>query len=157
MTKAAKRTARDALRGRMGKERFDTLVRELVELHRAAVPMLVASVFGLEGPLRHALRGDLCLQGWKWRDADFAAREIMATVYGRLRVQRPPWAEGQREWTISAGDLIERTRCANCHGKLPPENWKFCSRGCATVYHDRLSDRRHADEERTAALASRWI
>lgn len=152
------RRRRDALRGQFGRERFEALVQELVALHRLALEVgQIPSAFNLEGVLRHALRSDLALQGWRWIDADFAAREVLAVVYGRLRVERPSWDQGQREWTQHAGTLIERERCANCHGMIPPGNYKFCCRHCAKAFHDRLSDRRHAKEETVRRMASRWI
>lgn len=152
------RQQRDALRGRLGKDRFDRLAGELVSLHRLALETrAVASVFGLEGTLRAAVRADLVLQGWRWRDADLVACGVLAEVYRRLRAERPDWAEGQPEWVRLPGVLIERTRCAKCHGRLPEGHSKFCSRICATTYHDRLATIRAADEARVSKMASRWI
>jgi hypothetical protein len=152
------RQRRDALRGRFGQERFAALVKELVELHRLALDSgAIVSPFNLEGTLRHAIRGDLVLQGWAWRDADFAGKEILGAVYMRLRARRPGWNEGQPEWTISAGDLIERTRCQNCHAKLPEGHFKFCCQTCAQASHARLARRREMDEETTARTVASWI
>src|SRR5690606_11006107 len=112
--------ARDARRGKLGKGRFDILVKELVAVIRLAFEAgATATLFGLEGPLRHGIRSDLCRQGWGWDDADQMAREMLATAFRAANATRPSWEEGQLEWSIQAGTLIERSRCIRCHGPLP--------------------------------------
>ena len=123
------RARRDALKGRIGRTRHETLVRELVAVHRLCRNGGVIVVwFALEGTLRHAIRSDLCLQGWRWSEADLAAKDILEAVYRRLRAERPPWIEGQPEHVALPGLQIERTRCAKCRAKLPEGHSKFCSR-----------------------------
>lgn len=62
--KREERRQRDARRGRLGQGVFEALVKELSATIRLAFEVGAAgSLFGLEGPLRHGIRSDLCLQG----------------------------------------------------------------------------------------------
>ena len=151
------RNERDARRGRLGPGRFDALVRELAGVIRLAFEAgATGSLFGLEGPLRHAIRSDLCLQGWRWKDADAMAREMMDEAFRAVRATRPTWNEGQPEWTIPANTLIERTRCVRCGKPLPEGHHKFCSDLCASAHGKRLASIREADEARAVLMAIRW-
>ncbi|PTE15990.1 hypothetical protein [Pseudogemmobacter blasticus] len=150
------RRERDARRGRLGRGRFDQLVRELAGVIRLAFEAgATGSLFGLEGPLRHGIRADLCLQGWHWHDADQMARELMDEAFKAVRATRPSWNEGQREWTVEAGTLIERTRCAHCGKPLPEGHHKFCRTTCANVYHSRLSRLKDGAETAVVRIAVR--
>ena len=150
------RNERDARRGRLGPGRFDALVRELAGVIRLAFEAgATGSLFGLEGPLRHAIRSDLCLQGWRWKDADAMAREMMGEAFRAVRATRPTWNEGQPEWTIPANTLIERTRCVRCGKPLPEGHHKFCSDLCASAHGKRLASIREADEARAVLMAIR--
>lgn len=114
------------------------------------------SLFGMEGPLRHAIRADLCLQGWRWREADLMARKMLDEAFRAVHAIRPAWDEGQLEWTIHAGTLIERTRCIRCHKPLPEGHHKFCGKLCASSHSKRLTSIREAQEDRAVTLAIRW-
>jgi hypothetical protein len=150
----SERRARDARRSRLGRERYSALVKDLATVIRLAFAAgATASPWGLEGPLRAAIRCDLCLQHWRWHQADTLAREALEDAFHIVRAVRPAWNEGQREWTIEAGTLIERTRCARCHKKLPAGHHKFCSRLCSTSHAARLSRFRQADEEAAVQMA----
>jgi hypothetical protein len=152
------RSERDARRGKLGRGRYATLVREMAAVIRLAFEAgATASLFGLEGPLRHGIRSDLCLQGWPWKLADLMAREMLEDAFRTVNATRPSWNEGQLEWTIEAGTLIDRTRCVRCHGPLPEGRPKFCSDLCKTSHHSDLSDLRAADEDRAIRIAMRLI
>ncbi|GAB1364678.1 hypothetical protein MASR1M32_39140 [Rhodobacter sp.] len=154
----AERRERDARRGRLGRGRFDNLVKGLVAVIRLAFEeKKIGSLFGLEGPLRHAIRSDLCLQGWTWRDADQMAREMLDETFRALRATRPTWNEGQLEWTIPTNILIERSNCIRCHKPLPEGHHKFCSRLCATGHHRALSYLKSRSEVQAMDLAVRRI
>lgn len=116
-----------------------------------------ASLFAHEAEFTAELRSSFCLLGWPWSIADQAARDLVGQALRRINAQRPSWAEGQREWTVQAGTLIERTRCAKCHAKLPEGHTKFCTRMCATTYHDRLVAIRRSDRDLISRLAVGWI
>ncbi len=151
------RRERDRLRGRLGPGRFDALVQELAGVIRLAFEAgATASLWGLEGPLRHAIRSDLCLQGWKWKAADQMARDVLDEAFRRVRANRPTWEEGQPEWVIHEGLLIERTRCANCHKPLPEGHYKYCSKLCSDVSSARA--RRHGEmtEEQVQKTVAKW-
>ena len=152
------RQARDARRGRHGKGVFDALVRQLAGTIRLAFEAgATATLFGLEGPLRHGIRSDLCLQGWRWRDADAMARELLDMAFMVVRATRPSWNEGQPEWTTPANTLIKRTRCVRCHGPLPEEHFKFRRDLCRINHHDRLARLRQAGEDLAVVMAIRTI
>lgn len=154
----AARREREARRGRLDKGRFDLLVKELVAVIRLAFAAgATATLFGLEGPLRAGIRADLCRQGWRWQDADDMAREMLDEAFRAVRATRPGWDEGQPEWTIHAGTLIERTRCARCHAPLPEGHHKFCSNVCAASYNQRFTRLKQAQGEKAVMLATRWI
>lgn len=142
------RRALKAWRARLGRGRYADLVKEIAELIRHSFEAGdISSPFGLEGALWHSIRGDLCLQGWRWLDADRMAREMLSDAFSALKVERPDWKEGQLEWTIEAGTLIERTRCMRCHVPLPEGHYKFCSNLCGTNHSRTLSRQRQEYED----------
>lgn len=142
------RCARDARRARMGEKRYRALVLNLACVIRLAFQeRAVGSLWGLEGPFRAAIRSDLCLQLWAWPHADAIAKEALDDAFRFLGAVRPTWYEGQPEWAIEAGTLIERTRCARCHKPLPEGHHKFCSRLCSSTHAAHLSRLRQADED----------
>lgn len=117
----------------------------------------IASLFGLEGPLRSAMRADLCLRGWHWNDADQAARDVVAVAHSLLGAERPDWYEGQPEYVIAAGVLIERTRCAWCHKKLPEGRPKYCSDICRAAQNAEMNRRRALSDVEAANRAARYL
>lgn len=149
---------RDARRGRLGPGRFDGLVKELAGAIRLAFEAgITASLFGLEGPLRAEIRADLCRQKWRWQDADDMARELLDNAFRVVRANRPSWNEGQLEWTIHAGTLIERSSCARCHKPLPEGRRRFCSDLCGNNHHSHIANLKEMDEDRVVMSAIRWI
>lgn len=145
---AAERKASKAFRARLGRGRYADVVKEIAEaIQQAFEARNISTLFGLEGPLRHKIRAELCLQRWRWIDADRMALEMLADAFTSLKAERPEWNEGQLEWTIEAGTLIERTRCVRCHNPLPEGHYKFCSRLCNTSHSGRMSVLRKAGEE----------
>lgn len=154
MMRKERNRERDALRGQVGAGRFQALVGDLVGAVRLAFETeQTASIFGLEGPLRAGLRADFCRQGWGWNTADMTARELLAEVFARIGAERPTWNEGQPEWAIEAGTLIERTRCVRCHAPLPEGHYKFCSRLCNTSHAAFMHRKRQASEDQAVWLA----
>lgn len=152
------RRKRDARRGRLGPGRYDALVAELVRCVKLAFEAgATGSLFGMEGPLRHEIRSDLCLQAWNWVEANSMARELLDDAFRRARASRPTWEEGQPEWVIHEGLLIERTFCANCFKPLPDGRPKFCCDLCSTASRGRAAKRHRMTEEKIATLASGWI
>lgn len=148
------RRERDARRGRMGESRYNALVKELARVIRLAFEAgATGSLWGLEGPLRAGLRSDLCLQGWGWQSADLAARDVLEDAFRLAGAIRPTWNEGQPEWTIEAGTLVERTFCANCRKPLPDGRPKFCSDLCQSAFNRRLNFRKAASEDVAVKLA----
>lgn len=89
-----------------------------------------ASKYEFEAFCRHDLRSRLCLEGWRWSEADTAAADVVGTALNRIGAERPTWKQGQPEYTQEGFAPIERTRCVSCGDNLPEENRLFCSRTC---------------------------
>lgn len=116
------------------------------------------TIFAFEGAIRAAIRSRLCIRGWDWQDADFAAAGVVGAALNVIGAQRPTWQEGQPDWVNDAGAKIDRVSCAHCGRTLPEGHWKFCSELCKDAYHGRmarLQARRdlEASEEFNASLA----
>lgn len=152
------RRQRDARRGRLSQVIYLRLVADLAGVIQMAFEAgATASLWGMEGPLRHAIRSDLCLRGWKWLEAEKMARDVLEDAFRKVNAKRPDWEEGQPEWAIATNILIERTLCVNCHKPLPGGHWKFCGDLCASNHSRRLNYRKEADEDRAISLAIRSI
>jgi len=148
--------AADAARGRLAKMRREELTGRLCRITRQALEEgRIATPLAYEGVFRQTIRACLCLEGWRWQAADEAACNTVSVALSTLQAKRPSWNEGQREYTIERGTLIERTRCANCGKKLEGEQAKFCSRACAQAYNARLNRLREANESWAAKMAAR--
>lgn len=121
------------------KRRQEALVGSVASVLKAGQPTLFAN----EGACRHGVRGSLCLQGWPWREADEAAAEIVRVALHRVGAVRPNWQQGQPEYTEDGHSPVERTRCVNCGGGLPPTtngaNRRFCGPVCRTVHANRIA------------------
>lgn len=109
---------------------------------------VTASMFAYESLFIAKIRARFCLIGWPWSLADRAARDLVEQALHLTGAERPSWDEGQREWTLSPGLLIERTRCVRCHGKLPEGHFKFCSELCGNAHRLRLLRLREMNEVR---------
>jgi len=152
------RRERERLRGRLGQNRFGALAGEIARVIRLAFEAGdTGSPFGLEGALRAGIRADLCLAGWRWQTADAMARDLLDEAFRRARAVRPTWYEGQKEWTMHEGLLIERTRCVRCHKSLPAGHRKFCSDLCAGAHHHRLANLRKASEDVAMKIATKSL
>jgi len=152
------RKERDAQRGRLGPGRADALVRQLAAAIQLAFEAgATATLFGLEGPLRHAIRSDLCLQGWSWTEADSMARDMLEQAFRAARASRPAWNEGQKEWTLDGGTLIGHTRCIRCCKPLPEGHFKYCSHLCTSAHHNAIARIKNANEDQAVKLAIRSI
>lgn len=154
MMRKERNRERDARRGKVGRGRFEALANDLGRIILLAFQTgQIASIFGLEGPLRAGLRADLCRQGWGWLAADLTARDLLSEIFTRIGAKRPDWYEGQPEWTIEAGTLIERTRCVRCQAPLPEGHYKFCSRMCSASHAAFMHRKRQASEDLAVHLA----
>lgn len=141
---------------RMNADRRRGIVERTVRILKEGDP----TRFAFEAVCRHAIRSKLCLEGWKWQEADAVAVEIVATALRQIGARRPSWAEGQPEFLqLGAGAQIERTRCVRCRKPLPEDHRKFCSTLCANAHHMHLAAVREAEEadayDRVAGYRSR--
>lgn len=138
----------DTISTKIRKTRFEILTDHVARTIRKSYEAgEIASVFGLEGPLRASIRANLCRQGVRWQDADDTARQVLASAFRTLRASRPDWDEGQPEWAIHAGTLIERTLCIRCKTPLPAGHYKFCGDLCASAHFHMMEKRKLATEQ----------
>lgn len=122
----------------LNSDRQKHLINQVLEILKQGAP----TVFCFEGACRRGLRSSLCLQGWSWDAADFAAAQIVSRALARLGAERPNWQQGQPEWTQDGFSPIERTRCIYCGGVIPPEKIarsviaevKYCSDQCGNIH-----------------------
>lgn len=161
LLRAERRRERDAIRGRMGEDRHRALVLKVTSIIRTELAEgRIATPFGLEGPMRHAIRGKLCLQGWAWADADEAAKLVLSESFVMIRAERPAWKEGQPEWVTHGGELIERSRCARCGTPLPESDVisrrKYCGTICRRSHNDHLNRLRAADADKAVGLVVKF-
>lgn len=152
------RREREARRGQLGPRRYSRLVKDIVDVICLAFEAgATATLWGLEGPLRAGIRSDLCRSGWGWLAAELLTRDILDEAFRKAGAQRPDWNEGQPEWVIPAGMVIERTRCVRCCGPLPEGHFKFCSRTCSAVYNNHFSYLRKAQQDQAIEMAIRSL
>lgn len=110
------------------------------------------SPFAFEAVIRAWLRSHLCMLGWQWADADFAAEGVTEGAVNRIGARRPTWKEGQPEHTQEGYVLQERFHCANCGSILEGDQRKFCSTTCGFNFRSRtyqamgLRDRKALEE-----------
>ncbi|WP_096785873.1 hypothetical protein [Rhodobacter sp. CZR27] len=158
MQRALTRRERDARRERIAKVRADVLVRRMaIAMLTAFAEGRAASVFAYEGPFRHGIRATLCLQGWRWASADEAAAALVGAALDRIKAKRPDWNQGQPEWTVEGGALIERTRCIRCGTPLPDGHHKFCSSLCGAAHHAKVARIKAARDGEAAEVAIRSL
>lgn len=144
------RRARDARRKKLGSGRYGALVDDIVEAIQLALEVgVITTHWGLEGPLRAGMRADLCRQGWPWSTADMVTLDLLAEAFNRAGAKaRPDWYEGQPEWAITAGNLIERDCCARsaCNKPLLDGRPKFCSDLCRAAHHSHVARQKRTAE-----------
>lgn len=126
-------------RGRvLGEQALKRLVLVAVGLLRRGDP---PTLFAREGWLIHGIRSALLLRGgWRWPDADAAARLAVHDALRTVGAKRPSWREASTPHFAQNDSftLFERTRCRRCGGRLPDECRTFCSRRCLDAYHATL-------------------
>jgi len=128
----------------LGEDRHKRLAAAVASIMRDGDP----TAFVFEASCRYAIRSELCLGGWPWRDANMAAVEVVEAALRQLGAKRPTWAQGQPWYTEQALTRMDWGRCARCHGVLPPSDHhrKYCS----TVCKDAASRvREYRDEDRS--------
>lgn len=145
--KAAERIRAEAKR--LNRARKEALRDRIAAMMREVEP----TPFAVEGPCRAGIRSSLCLQGWKWADADMAAAEIVTWALRIVGAARPTWEQGQPEYTQPGAIAVRRDNCIRCNKPLPDGHYKFCCLICAKAWHDHKRQERFADEMAAAARA----
>lgn len=147
---------RDAARGKLATMRREALAAVLARYTRDALgDGRIPTKLAYEALFRAAMRSALCLQGWRWWQADEAAAATVAACLNLLQASRPSWADGQPDALGYSGVVIERTRCANCGAPIPEERKKFCSDRCAIIFNNRLHRLQAADAAVAYDMAAR--
>lgn len=142
----------------LNRNRKETIREKIADIARIAEP----TPFAVEGPCKAGIRASLCLQGWKWADADAAAAEIVTGALNVVGAERPTWEQGQPEYTQPGALPIQREYCARCGKKLPEGHRMWCGDVCArAANNDRVAMR--MDEEgrarrraQQAATEAKW-
>ncbi len=146
----------DAARGRLAKMRAEEITGRLCQITRQALEDgRIVTPLSCEAIFRQTIRASLCLEGWRWRDADKEAATVVGVVLSILQAKRPTWEQGQREYVTYGGALIERTRCSNCGKKLEGDQLRFCSSLCRVSFHARLNRLRGYNDEKTAEMVAK--
>jgi predicted nucleic acid-binding Zn ribbon protein len=128
-------------------------VKRLQRYRFVAIRDLVAAImreaeptpFAVEGPCIIGLRSRLCLDGWRWQDADAVAAAIVRAALNLVGAKRPTWAQGQPGWTEDGVVPETRERCVRCAKPLPEENSKYCGPVCAMAA--KIDRNRRRDKE----------
>lgn len=107
------RESRKRERQRMRAHR-EALVTALVGVLRDQREAGAPSWFSVEGVSIAVIRAELCLEGLPWPLADWAARDVVGEALARVGAERPPWQEGQPEFTDGGAIRVQRTSCAEC-------------------------------------------
>lgn len=120
---------------KLNRDRFERFVGNTVLILRS----YESSPFEFEAACRYGLRAHLCMEGWRWRDADQAAADVVEEGLRRIRATRPRWAEGQIDFAMETP--VDRTHCVHCARPIPEErklngemygrSVKFCSDSCS--------------------------
>lgn len=122
---------------RIAKHRRETMTRAVMRILDCGR----SSKFEYEAAARHGLRSALCLEGWRWPEADRVAASIVEEALRRLGAQRPAWWQGQPEY---ADTDTSRGGCARegCGKPIPIERVssngvavKYCSDFCKSNAH----------------------
>ncbi|MFZ5693299.1 MAG: hypothetical protein ACOY5F_18865 [Pseudomonadota bacterium] len=144
----ARRVAR-----KLPKHRRDAIRDKVAAILKTCEP----TAFAGEGPCRAGIRASLCMAGWRWADADFAAADIVLSALNLIGARRPTWQQGQPEWTQDGALPIERENCIRCRKPLPEGHRLFCSHICSSAHNGarrRLEKREEINAAWRAARAA---
>lgn len=96
--------------------------------------------FADEGACCHGVRLAFVVASWRWQNAEEAAASLFNEALRRLRVSRPSWAAGQREYVEPVGgeylQCVERGKPLSPRGYTGPPR-KFCDVICRTAQQER--------------------
>jgi hypothetical protein len=107
--------------------------------------------FAFEGACRHGLRAGLCLDGWRWPQADATAEGIVAAALQRIGASRPTWEQGQPEYTEP-----HASRCLRCRRVITEDDRrKYCSDLCRRAHQQWRYAKDHRAEARATSQAWR--
>lgn len=111
--------------------------------------------FENEGPMRHALRAFLCLEGNPWGLSDEEAAFLVGKVLRQLGAERPTWEAGQPGYTEP------RDQCSWCARPIDVvgsgKASRFCSAECALSALESRQFERRSESDKAYAAARRVL
>jgi predicted nucleic acid-binding Zn ribbon protein len=113
-----------------------------------------ASPFQFEGACHHAIRSQLCLNGWDFHDADKEAHKLVQAALDLIGARRPSWEQGQPEWTQQGVRADEPLHCKRCGRTLPEGHKLWCSSMCYSASRVSRMTREEKERKRIATEAS---
>lgn len=145
-----KPVARVAKARKLSKDRRRHLVETVATILKDGRP----TYFAFEASCRHGIRSGLCLDGWKWQEAEATADDLVSAALRQIGAIRPTWAQGQPEYTEPVA-----SRCLHCRRIMPEveegrERRKYCSHECFRAYHQARWAADHREE--AIATAQAW-
>lgn len=93
------------------------------------------TLFTHEAAIWQALRRGLCLEGWRWPDANREAREILDDALKKANAVRPRWLDGQPHYTDARNIWGLLDKCLQCSKPLDEGAKTFCTPRCYQTYH----------------------
>ena len=131
------------------------MIEAVVKIIRHGMEAGAPSKFAFEASCRHGIRSGLCLDGWRWNEADAAASDVVSRALAITGATLPTWQQGQPEWTQHGVLAVEREACVRCKRPLSGNQAKYCSTMCGQADKQaRLRERRH--EEMLAYQRARY-
>ncbi|CAA0095055.1 Uncharacterised protein [Starkeya nomas] len=130
---------------KLNRIRFDELVSDIAGILKQGEP----TRFAFEGACRNGVRSSLCLEGWRWPDADHTAVEVVAAALAQIGAVRPTWWQGQPEFadTDTSKGFCAFRRCGKPipidRGERNGKAVKYCCDSCASMAAAELRRKEH--------------
>lgn len=132
----------------LSKDRRRVLIESVAALLREGRP----THFAYEASCRHGIRSALCVDGWKWQEADQTADDVVSAAFRQLGATRPTWLQGQLEYTEATA-----SRCLHCRRAMPDYEEGGRRRYCSHLCSIRFRQIRYMEDHREEAKAASQV